>query len=723
MEITLLTSGLRMVEQLVEWIAPATAGTYAITCTVSDGKLIDIQVISITVTEPEPENHSPVITSTAITSAIVGEAYAYDVDATDPDEGDVLTYSLLAAPTGMAINSSTGLINWVPTAAGSFGVTVEVSDGELSDTQTFIITVLAEESDEDKIKSVIRKFLQALSDQHWNEARTCCVYGSTLYDGIDDQEGLYDDEDIVDINYNENILEIIINDEYAEVNLNMNAELILSNSGVYQDSVECWLYLQKIDSSWKLYDSFFDDYFFDDPGLINQSPVITSTAVTSATVGETYIYDVDATDPDEGDILTYSLNAGPAGMTIEVHTGEINWTPTAVGSYYITVEVSDGELTDTQTFIITVLEPETENYSPVISSLSANPQSPIEINQNTVITCSASDPDGDPLAYTWTKTGGIITGAGSTITWIAPATAGTYTITCTVSDGELSDTQSFIITVISSEVKAFLGEWVAIMPTRISSIIIQIEDNQFLISVWMAGQSYNDQPLYYYWGEQIVEISDFSDGTLELNWTTYSEWSCNQKIMLLANGVLKIFSTEHNYAGDYSLTYTDYFYNPEAINSYIPSLLGSGLYQDDSEFVDIVNALDGPKKICQYMENNINYKALSGPHSPYQTYLSKEGDCADYAVFASAIANFHGYECFIIIMYWTSNACHAITVYNMGNYYTYSSNYLYFDQNFDSIEECVNHCASTYIGFIEGTLSSYEVYNWDYYNYRNVNSR
>ena len=454
------------------------------------------------------------------------------------------------------------------------------------------------------------------------------------------------------------------------------------------------------------------------------------------------------------------------------------------------------------------------NHSPMIISLTADPQSPIEANQSTVITCLAVDQDNDQLTYIWTKNGGTITRSGSTITWTAPDTAGTYTITCTVfdgelidiqvisivvtepepenqapviistavtsvtageaytydvdatdpdvdtlnyslnagppgmtievhtgviiwtptdigsfevmvevSDGELSDIQSFIITVISSEAKSFLGEWIAIMPARISRVTIQAEDNQFLIRVWQAGQSYNDQPVYYYWGEQIVEISDFSDGTLELNWTTYSEWSCNQKIKLLANGALKIFSTENNYAGDYSFTYTDYFYNPEAINSYIPSLPGSGLYQDDPEFVNVVNALDSPKKICQYMENNINYKELSGPHSPYQTYLSKEGDCADYAVFASAIANFHGYECFFIIMYWTSDVCHAITVYNMGDYYTYSSNYLYFDQNFDSIEECVNHCASTYIGFIEGTLSSYEVYNWNYYNYRNINSR
>jgi len=49
----------------------------------------------------------------------------------------------------------------------------------------------------------------------------------------------------------------------AEVNLNMNVEATISGE-VYQDSVEGWLYLQKIDSGWKLYNSLFDEDPFDD---------------------------------------------------------------------------------------------------------------------------------------------------------------------------------------------------------------------------------------------------------------------------------------------------------------------------------------------------------------------------------------------------------------------------------------------------------------------------
>jgi len=85
-------------------------------------------------------NSSPVIESTPITTAKEGAEYTYEVEAVDPD-GDTLEFSLLVHPTGMIINSTTGVITWTPTAAGSFDVTVEVSDSSKSETQSFTITV------------------------------------------------------------------------------------------------------------------------------------------------------------------------------------------------------------------------------------------------------------------------------------------------------------------------------------------------------------------------------------------------------------------------------------------------------------------------------------------------------------------------------------------------------------------------------------------------------
>ncbi len=88
---------------------------------------------------PVPPNEAPIITSVPITTATVGEAYVYNVEATDPD-GNVLTYSLTVKPSRMTINFSTGKVIWFPKSTGSYDVAVKVSDGKLSDTQSFTIT-------------------------------------------------------------------------------------------------------------------------------------------------------------------------------------------------------------------------------------------------------------------------------------------------------------------------------------------------------------------------------------------------------------------------------------------------------------------------------------------------------------------------------------------------------------------------------------------------------
>jgi hypothetical protein len=87
-----------------------------------------------------PTNNAPMINSIPINSSLVGVLYTYNVEATDTD-GDTLTYSLTSNPTGMTIDSSTGIISWTPDTAGDYSVTLKVSDGELFDTQSFTITI------------------------------------------------------------------------------------------------------------------------------------------------------------------------------------------------------------------------------------------------------------------------------------------------------------------------------------------------------------------------------------------------------------------------------------------------------------------------------------------------------------------------------------------------------------------------------------------------------
>ncbi|QRN94364.1 PQQ-dependent sugar dehydrogenase [Archangium violaceum] len=87
---------------------------------------------------------APVISSTPITTVVVGRPYRYDVQATARPEP---TYSLVGtAPEGMSIDMTTGLISWTPTAAGAVEVTVRVSNGLAPDAeQSFTVTVKADE--------------------------------------------------------------------------------------------------------------------------------------------------------------------------------------------------------------------------------------------------------------------------------------------------------------------------------------------------------------------------------------------------------------------------------------------------------------------------------------------------------------------------------------------------------------------------------------------------
>ncbi len=61
----------------------------------------------------------------------------------------------------------------------------------------------------------------------------------------------------------------------------------------------------------------------------------------------------------------------------------------------------------------------------------------VERGGEAILTATASDPDGDPLTYSWSASDGVITGSDDTavVRWTAPDRVGTVTIRVRVSDG------------------------------------------------------------------------------------------------------------------------------------------------------------------------------------------------------------------------------------------------------------------------------------------------
>jgi hypothetical protein len=166
-------------------------------------------------------------------------------------------------------------------------------------------------------------------------------------------------------------------------------------------------------------------------GLFNKPPVITSLtpSATSLARGASCTINCVASDPNTKDTLTYSWSA--TGGAISGTGSTITWiAPTAEGSYSITVAVSDGKADPVSDSVnIQVV-----NTPPVIASLTPS-STDIAPGESCTIGCVASDADGDSLTYVWTPTGGTITGTGNSISWEAPATEGTYTISVSVNDG------------------------------------------------------------------------------------------------------------------------------------------------------------------------------------------------------------------------------------------------------------------------------------------------
>jgi outer membrane protein OmpA-like peptidoglycan-associated protein len=142
---------------------------------------------------------------------------------------------------------------------------------------------------------------------------------------------------------------------------------------------------------------------------------------------------VNASDPDN-DTLTYSYTA--TGGTVE-GTGpdaRFNTSGLAEGTYTVNAKVDDGK-GSSATCAADITVAKKPNQAPTISC--ATDHSPIMPGERTGITATASDPDGDPLTYSYSATGGQVTGDGPKATFDSTGlSAGSYTVKCSVSDGK-----------------------------------------------------------------------------------------------------------------------------------------------------------------------------------------------------------------------------------------------------------------------------------------------
>ncbi len=182
----------------------------------------------------------------------------------------------------------------------------------------------------------------------------------------------------------------------------------------------------------------------------NSAPVISSTVITTIEAGSLYSYTLVSSDAD-GDTLTLTSTALPNWLTFDSSTAVLSGTPTEsdAGDHAITLTVSDGTDSVTQSFTITVTVAEPINNPAVITS---SPVTSATVGEAYSYTLMATDADNDtlmmsasiPSALSWLtfdSTTGVL--AGTPASGDVAATA----ITLTVNDGTIDTEQTFTITV------------------------------------------------------------------------------------------------------------------------------------------------------------------------------------------------------------------------------------------------------------------------------------
>jgi hypothetical protein len=224
--------------------------------------------------------------------------------------------------------------------------------------------------------------------------------------------------------------------------------------------------------SWSIhpYPYSVQDFYIDDFWIvgINQPPVADAGGPYVADEGSALIFNASGSYDPDGDELQYRWDFDNNGVW------DIGWSSDPTASYIwsddhsgtVKLEVSDGELTDTDTATVNI-----NNIAPSITSLTLSID-PLEIDTEVNLTANFTDPgtlDTHTATIDWDDgniTTGTITGSDGVYTvtdsWAYKQT-GVYTIILTVEDDDGgNDTESYKYVVVYNPDGGFVtgGGWI-----------------------------------------------------------------------------------------------------------------------------------------------------------------------------------------------------------------------------------------------------------------------
>jgi fibro-slime domain-containing protein/RHS repeat-associated protein len=437
--------------KLIKWPVSGPVGTYGpiqITVTDSRGLSAPVQTFSLTVASQD-SNREPQIVSAPVRTATYGRMYAYDLQAVDPD-GDPVEWSLDSGPAGMLIDRERGTLRWTPTAdqLGDQAVTVRARDpkGGMS-TQSFTITARGAD-----LPPRITSFPETRV-----KSNTAYTYAVTVEDPDDDPRNLI----------------VSLPTKPSGMAINYKTNLVTWTTPSVGTPTSYTVTVQVDDGRGGIDTQTFTLIVDPSASATNRPPTIDSKPVFTALVGSNYQYTVAASDPDGG-TLTYTIDSvspsSPSWLSINGSSGLLQGTPTAAGTYTVTVKATDPlGASAYQQYTLLVRS----NTAPTISSM---PVTSVVAGQLYRYDVVASDPNGDPFTYHLQGTypqGMSIDPVTGRITWATTTgdanTSPTINVVAVDSFGASSTVHTFPLTVSADTARPFLDVAISANPAPIGS--------------------------------------------------------------------------------------------------------------------------------------------------------------------------------------------------------------------------------------------------------------
>ena len=290
-----------------------------------------------------------------------GSVFTYDVNATDVDETDSLTYIIETDPeVDIRIDSDSGVITWnalYKDVDKMIQATVKATDGEYTIEHEFVIDVIPSDAPASHI--IAPGDGERVSGDHF-----LIEWSGEDPDGDRITYDIYMDTQLLTVTNLEKSTRLL--HEYEGTSFNM--------SGLDQGKIYYWTVIPS--------DHFSAGECTD--GIlkfeVNRLPRINQYQGKRATAGEDFKLKIKVEDGDQDDkyALRYTLIKSPEGVSLGEDTGVITWKPGSdqEGEHEIVFTVSDGIDTVTGSVDVVVVEAEQEegsslNILPVIMGVAA----------------------------------------------------------------------------------------------------------------------------------------------------------------------------------------------------------------------------------------------------------------------------------------------------------------------------------------------------------------